>query len=110
MLRQLLVMLVVGATCASCNAMLGVAREPEQESRYSWAFARNWDGTVISNEFCRTTLADFIYEHPPHIAVHRVGTTSNVFESTGVSSPYQVYAWHSEWECITALSLLREKR
>lgn len=79
-----------------------------KDSRYSWAYAENLDGSVLPKEYCRQSLTESIYrkDNKPYTSQENAG---NVFLFTGRIESYRVVAFHSEDACNLALALRKNR-
>lgn len=75
----------------------------ESKQEYSWAFAQNMDDTFKGNEYCRTSLADTLYNNATKDKLFREAST-NVFVFQGNIETYKIYAFDSQSSCETTLT------
>jgi hypothetical protein len=75
----------------------------DSKQEYSWAFAQDMDSTIKENEYCRTSLADTLYNNATKDNLLREAST-NVFIYLGDVETYKIYAFDSQASCETTLT------
>jgi hypothetical protein len=77
-----------------------------RDTRYTWAFAQDHDGSVAPGEFCRETLADGIYDDANRGRL-RQDAGSSIWLSGGQSGSYRIVAFSTREQCEAALRSVR---